>query len=90
MALITVPGIKSLSQYHDENWGEQWSFTERSIDRMFSDEIGKEQVQVRSYGNVKVSMAFLYGLCKEDMQNEDFEYNDRQFPFIIAARVVKK
>ena len=90
IALIKVPGIKSLSQYHDENWGEQWSFTERSVARIFSDEFGKEQVEVFSYGNVKVAMAFLYGLCKEDLEEEDFGYCDKQFPFIIAARVIKR
>lgn len=89
-ALITVPGIKSLSQFHDENWGEQWSFTERSMGRLLADVFGEDQIEVRSWGNVRVAMAFLYGLCKEELKEEDFIYDDRQFPFLITARAVKR
>ncbi len=89
-ALITVPGIKGLSQFHDENWGEQWSFTERSIARLLAEVFGEEQVEVRSWGNVRVAMAFLYGLCKEELREEDFTCDDRQFPFLITARAVKR
>ena len=90
VALITVPGIKSLSQYHDQNWGEWWSFTRRSVNRLFSEVFGEDNVQIDSYGNVKTAMAFLYGLCKEDMTEDDFIYNDEQFPFLITARVLKR
>ena len=88
--LITVPGIKGLSQFHDENWGEQWSFTERSAARLFAGAFGEEQVEVRSWGNVRVAMAFLYGLCREELREEDFAYDDKQFPFLITVRAVKR
>lgn len=90
IALITVPGIKTLSTYHDAKWGEYWSFTKRSIYQMFVDVFGKDNIEVGSYGNVKVTMAYLYGLCAEDLMAEDFGYNDENCPFIIAARLQKK
>lgn len=89
VALITVPGIKSLSEYHDANWGEYWSFTKRSLYSMFAEEFGEDHVEVKTYGNVKVTMAYLYGLCAEDLQEEDFSYNDEAYPFIVAARIKK-
>lgn len=89
VALITVPGIKSLSRYHDANWGEQWSFTKKSLFKMFADVFGTENVQVCSYGNIKITTAYLWGICAEELEIEDFEYNDDQFPFIITARVKK-
>ena len=90
VALITVPGIKPLSQFHEENWGEYWSFTKKSVKNLCVHEFGEEHVEVKTYGNVKTSAAFLYGLCKEDLKETDFDYNDEQFPFLITARVVKK
>lgn len=89
-ALITVPGIKPLCIYHQEHWGEYWSFTKQSIYQMFVDEFGKENIEVSSYGNVKVAMAYLYGLCVEDLAKEDFYFNDENFPFIVTARLQKK
>lgn len=90
IALVTVPGIKSLSVYHDARWGEYWSFTKRSLYQMFVDVFGKENIEISSYGNVKVTMAYLYGLCAEDLAEEDFRYNDETFPFIVTARLQKK
>lgn len=89
VALITVPGIKSLSRYHDANWGEQWSFTTKSLFKIFADVFGAENVQVCSYGNIKITTAYLWGVCAEVLKAEDFEYDDEQFPFIITARAKK-
>lgn len=90
IALVTVPGIKSISSYHDAHWGEYWSFTKKSLYQMFVDVFGKENIEINSYGNVKVAMAYLYGLCAEDLAEEDFQYNDENFPFIVTARLQKK
>lgn len=89
VALITVPGIKSLSTYHDSMWGEYWSFTKKSLFRMFADVFGENNVEVNSYGNVKTTMAYLYGLSAEMLPEQDFEYNDTNVPFIITAKVKK-
>ncbi len=88
--LVTVPGIKSLSAYHDEKWGEYWSFTRKSLYRMFAEEFGEKNVIVETYGNVKIAMAYLYGLCAEELEEKDFSYNDEHCPFIIAAYIRKK
>lgn len=90
VALITVPGIKSLSEYDNNNWGEKWSFTECSMKLSFEDVFNKDNVIVESYGNVKIAIAYLYGLCCEDLSDEDFLYNDKQYPFLITVRVKKQ
>lgn len=90
VGLFTVPGIKSLSVADDSNWGDYWSFTKRSVKRLLETEFGEENVQVEAYGNAKVAMAYLYGLCVEDLGEDVFQYNDEQFPFLIVAKVIKK
>jgi len=89
VALITVPGIKSLSLNDDNNWGEKWSFTKKSMTELCQNSFGEGNYLVNTYGNVKVTVAYLYGLCYEDLSAEDFLYNDKQYPFIITARVCK-
>ena len=89
MALITVPGIKSLCTFDDDNWGEKWSFTKKSLKQIFEPVFGMENVQVNSYGNVKISTAYLYGVCAEDLNEKDFDYNDEMYPFILTMKLRK-
>lgn len=89
-ALITVPGIKSLCLYDEQNWGERWSFTKESMRQLCLEVCGENNFIIESYGNVKIVTAYLYGVCCEDLKEEDFEYNDSQFPFLITVRLNKK
>ena len=87
-ALITVHGISQISLYDYRNWGEYWRFTPLSLGKLFDTEM--LDVYVESYGNVKTSVAMLYGLCAEDIEQNDFDYNDEQYPLIISCVIRKK
>lgn len=89
VALITVAGIAQISMYDHNNWGEYWRLTDKSFKKLLSDPFGEDNIKVICYGNVKTATAFLYGLCVEDMDEEDFLYNDEQYPMLLAA-VCKK
>jgi len=89
-ALITVPGIKSLCIYDEKNWGERWSFTKESMRQLCLEVCEKEDFTVEAFGNVKIVTAYLYGVCCEDLTEEDFVYNDKQFPFLIAVKLTKR
>lgn len=84
-ALITVPGIKPLSLYHEEKWGEYWSFTVDSIRKLCEDVF--ESYSIQAYGNLKSSIAFLNGSCKEELSTEELETNDIRYPMLICARL---
>ncbi|MBQ6995892.1 MAG: hypothetical protein IJN64_15640 [Lachnospiraceae bacterium] len=88
-ALITVAGIRNLSLYDYYNWGEYWRFTAQSLRKLFLERFDEKKVDVFSYGNIKTTFAMLYGVCQEEMQESDFEYNDEQFPLILAVKVIK-
>lgn len=90
VALITVPGIKSLCLFDEDSWGEKWSFTEKSMKNLCG-ELGEDvSFSVSTYGNVKIATAYLYGICCEELDEEDFAYSDRQFPFLITVRLEKR
>lgn len=90
VALITVPGIEALSMYDDENWGEKWSFTPKSLSEIFNPVFGSDNVEINSYGNVKIAVAYLYGLCAQDLNSRDFDYNDEMYPFLLTVRVKRR
>lgn len=89
-ALITAHGVAELSMYDYQNWGEYWRFTKLSLFNLFSEYFDKDNIEINSYGNVKIATALLYGLAIEDMDESDFEYNDEQFPVIISVLLKKK
>lgn len=88
-ALITANFISQISLYDYDNWGEYWHFTEISMKKLCMEAFEEKNIQIESYGNMKTAIAFMYGLCVEDMKIEDIEYRDRQYPVIITA-IVKK
>jgi len=90
VALITVPGIKSISLFDNENWGEKWSFTVKSLYETFEPVFGEDNVEINSYGNVKIAVSYLYGLCAQDLDNSDFEYNDEMYPFLLTVRLKRE
>ncbi|MBR5337927.1 MAG: methyltransferase domain-containing protein [Lachnospiraceae bacterium] len=89
-ALITAHGIAQISLYDYRNWGEFWRFTEMSLKKQFEPIFGAGNVEVRSYGNVKIAVAMLYGLCVEDLSIDEFDYADEQYPVILTVMVRKR
>ena len=88
-ALITVAGISQISRYDAELWGSYYGFHEHAMIHLFEPVFGRENVKVETYGNVKTAMAFLCGLCQEDLQDGDFDYNDRDYPLIVTISLHK-
>lgn len=89
VALVTAHCLGQISLYDYHNWGEYWRFTEQSMRRLFAEAFADDKITVGSWGNVKTAIAYLYGLCAEDLKTEDFEIQDEQYPVIITA-VVRK
>ncbi len=88
-ALITNGCIGELSLYDYHNWGEYWKFTDMAASELFLECFEPQNVKVTTYGNVKAAIAFLYGLCAEEIPEETFEYHDEQYPMIVAIRAIK-
>lgn len=83
--MLTASAICQISLYDYKNWGEYWRFTDQSMRKWLSEIFEEEQIQVYTYGNMKAAAAFMFGLCLEEMNTDDLEYQDEQFPMIIAA-----
>lgn len=89
-ALITVSGISQISRFDADLWGSYYSFHEDAMKALFEPLFGKENIEVQTYGNVKVAVAMLCGLCQEDLRKEDFEVQDSDYPVIISIALKKR
>lgn len=86
--LCTVPAVSRISmRYLDE---EYWRFTVAGCRDLVSNAFPGGDVEARSYGNVLVCAAFLYGLAAEDLTEDELLYDDPFFPLVVAVRARKR
>jgi SAM-dependent methyltransferase len=86
--LLTVPGITRVPSSHSGNW--YWSFTRDSVRRILGEHFPSSLVDVASRGNILAATAFLHGLAAEELDREELEQNDPEFPLIIMARAEQR
>lgn len=89
-ALVTVSGISQISRYDADLWGSYYNFHEDAMQALFEPVFGAENIEIQTYGNVKTVIAMLYGLCVEDLREEDFSEKDKDYPLIISIVLKKK
>lgn len=87
--LVTVPGITHTVREDREEYGQYWSFTTQSMQRLLGEVFPEPNVCVEAYGNVVVVTAFLYGLAIEDLRQSELDYQDYDYELIIGARAMK-
>ena len=79
-----------MGRYDADSWGSYFSFHKDAMKALFEPLFGEENVKVQSYGNVKTAMAMLYGMCKEELTDSDFEVSDEDYPVILSVALKKK
>ncbi len=89
VVLATLPVVSRIVPRYGLE-ADQWRFTAASARRMFADEFGDAQVEVRTYGNVLASVAFLKGVAVEELSRRRLEVHDPFFPMLVAVRAVKR
>jgi SAM-dependent methyltransferase len=82
--LVTVPSVSRMACKHD-----YWRFTGASCSELFGELFAPDHFTVRSYGNVLVCNAFLYGMAAEELSAGELETVDDRFPLLVAIRAVK-
>ena len=87
--LVTSHGIGQLSRRDVELWGEYWRMTTLSIKKLFEEVFLPENIEVKAYGNVLSTIAFLHGLVTEDLQQKELDYHDPNYEMLITLRAVK-
>ncbi|MEB3181390.1 MAG: methyltransferase domain-containing protein [Nostocaceae cyanobacterium] len=86
--LATFPGI---CQIVGDQWRDYqcWSFTSLSAKMLFEEVFPKENIQVETFGNVLVAIAYLEGMATEELRKEELDYHDPQYQVTITLRAVK-
>jgi len=80
--LVTVPAVSPIIR--KSSLPDYWRFTKASCVTLFERVFGPECVEVRSYGNVTSAIAFLAGLCLEELRPRQLDVCDEVFPVILG------
>lgn len=89
VVLVTDAGIQKVDSVDLANKEEYWRFTSLALRRLFEEAFPKDQVEVKTFGNVLASTAFLHGLAVEDLCEGDLDLCDPDYEVSIALRAVK-
>src|SRR5262249_7203129 len=85
--LATVPGIAPIfPEVRDTTY---WTFTDRSMRRLFERHFPRSHLKVESHGNVLSAVAFLHGLSTDEFRPEELSVCDQDFAVIVSVRAVK-
>jgi len=87
--LVSIPALSPICRYDMDRWGDYWRFTSAAAQRLFGDVFGNKNVEMNAYGNVLVSLAFLYGMASEELTVEELDFYDRDYEALITVRAVK-
>lgn len=85
--LCTVPAVSRIGRRHLDV--EHWRFTSASCSRLFGETFGEESVAVEAHGNVLVAVAFLLGMAREELKDEELEHRDPFFPVLLTVRATR-
>lgn len=88
VVLATFPGI---SQISIDEWADYWywAFTTRSARQMFEEFFPSTNVKVEAHGNVLAAIAFLQGLCVDELSQKELDHRDRPYELLITVRAIK-
>jgi glycosyltransferase involved in cell wall biosynthesis len=87
--LLTVPGITPIDYDEDEcDW--LWSFTDKAMKKLIEEQFHSQSTVIKTYGNVLVASAFLYGMGVSEIRMEDLDYRDPNMQVIITVKAIKK
>jgi glycosyltransferase involved in cell wall biosynthesis len=86
--LLTVPGISHIDQ---GEWRDYWlwSFTDTSIRRLLRETFNGSAVDIKTYGNVYVAAAFLYGMGLPEFRKAYLTKHDASYQVVISAAAIK-
>ena len=87
--LATFSGISQISRYDMKRWGEYWRLTDASAEQLFLKHFKKENINIKTYGNVLVAISYLHGLSSDELTNNELDHIDPDYQAFIMVKAVK-
>lgn len=86
--LMTLPSASMVAVEYGPR-GDHWRVTEAGARALTERAFEPSSIEVRAYGNVLATTAFLYGLGCDDLEPHELETHDPAYPTLITVRARK-
>ena len=86
--LVTLPCASRVCLEYGKD-GDFWRMTEAGARALFTRVFPRQSVEARSFGNVLVNAAFMYGLACHEVDEREFDAFDPYNPLLVGVRAVK-
>ena len=86
--LLTLPCASMVAVEYGPR-GDHWRFTEAGARALVEQAFDPASIDVRCYGNVLATTAFLYGLGCDDLDPAELEEYDSAYPMLVTVRAQK-
>jgi peptidoglycan/xylan/chitin deacetylase (PgdA/CDA1 family) len=86
--LLTLPCASMVAVEYGPR-GDHWRFTEAGARALVEQAFDPASIEVRGYGNVLATTAFLYGLGCDDLDPAELEEYDPAYPMLVTVRAQK-
>ena len=86
--LMTLPSASMVAVEYGPR-GDHWRVTEAGARALTERAFEPSSIEVRAYGNVLTTTAFLYGLGCDDLDAHELEAHDPAYPTLITVRARK-
>ncbi len=83
--LVTAPFIQKID--HEATDADRTRFSPLAFQELLEGACLGAEIEVKSYGNVLTSIAFLMGISAEEMRPQDFDVYDPAYPMLVGARL---
>jgi SAM-dependent methyltransferase len=87
VGLLTAPSLSRIDP--DLAAVDRWRFTVRGLEELVRRACPGAEIDVRGFGNVLVTVAFLMGLAAHELRQGELEHQDDHFPLVACARMAK-
>lgn len=86
--LVTLPSVSRIDCVSGSD-GDYWRFTKASAKYIFSKFFKKDDIEIKSFGNVSVCINFLAGVSLSEVNKNSLDFNDESFPLLITVKATK-
>jgi SAM-dependent methyltransferase len=86
--LATLPCLSRIDNISGLE-GDYWRFTKASASYVFQKKFNTNNIQTKTFGNVRAGIYFYAGIAKDEASKKVLRVSDPNFPLIVGVRAVK-
>jgi peptidoglycan/xylan/chitin deacetylase (PgdA/CDA1 family) len=87
-ALLLTSGV-GFKMHKNPNCDIHWNISDICFKKILSEIFSPAQITAQRYGNVLTMTSFLFGIGRTELDDDEYNFNDMDYPVIFGIRAIK-